>query len=267
MKRGTLDRLRGSPRKTASCPGICVRYTIDYLYWPTPTASACGDRIELCRGRSKRYSGRCPNCERPQRKLYAPPGDDLFLCRRCHNLAYSGIERLYRDLYSKVMGPVYAALDLMKWGGQAAPGSAHQQRLLADADAFATSGPEGWRVACLLLRAAGLSYRQIAACLPVSKSSVARYVAAGRYGIDSGRLYRERLRISRETHAQARLLWHYPWPIHEPEVMGIVPEGGELEHVSFEAALGDTGRCFDRLRERGRRLLSEGTPWVTRPRR
>jgi hypothetical protein len=30
----------------------------------------------------------CPGCERRKRKLYLPSGEVVFLCRKCHNLAY-----------------------------------------------------------------------------------------------------------------------------------------------------------------------------------
>jgi len=30
----------------------------------------------------------CPGCRRRARKLYLPPGEPVFLCRECHNLAY-----------------------------------------------------------------------------------------------------------------------------------------------------------------------------------
>ncbi len=49
------------------------------------------------------------------------------------------------------------------------------------------------RLWCLRLRVAGLSYRQIAVLTESSKSSVARYCRAGRGGIDTRALVRERV--------------------------------------------------------------------------
>jgi hypothetical protein len=56
-------------------------------------------------------------------------------------------------------------------------------------------GEQELRLWCLRLRATGLSYRQIAALTESSKSSVARICLAGRAGIDTLALVRERLEL------------------------------------------------------------------------
>jgi hypothetical protein len=50
------------------------------------TARLCENDLVL-----RPFAAACPFCERPVRKLYAPPGEEHFLCRRCHDLVYRRI--------------------------------------------------------------------------------------------------------------------------------------------------------------------------------
>jgi len=251
-----------------------------YVYWPTPTAYARSDEIELIGGGGKRYAGRCPGCERPVRKLYAPPGEVLFLCRLCHHLRYDGSARAKALRRRAVLGPVLAELAAMQLAGQAVLSSSEARRieLLKATLGLADAGPAGVRLACLRLRRAGLSYRQIAAHVYRSKSSVARYVAAGPAGIDLEGLYDEHIVASfkgidrqfadgdlkaidgelaaMDVRAKRLGLYRRP-PPGEPEHGGLERQGGALERVSAEEEQVYIWRCYERLREQGQRRLSQ----------
>ncbi len=55
-------------------------------YQATPQAAESRERLILEAGQPA--LAHCPACERPLRKLYAPPGSPHFLCRCCHGLVY-----------------------------------------------------------------------------------------------------------------------------------------------------------------------------------
>ena len=55
-------------------------------YQPAPQAAESRERLMLDAGQPA--LAHCPACERPLRKLYAPPGAPHFLCRCCHSLVY-----------------------------------------------------------------------------------------------------------------------------------------------------------------------------------
>ncbi len=43
----------------------------------------------------------CPGCGRRKRKLYLPTGEAVFLCRKCHDLAYRAQQlRAYKNVKS-----------------------------------------------------------------------------------------------------------------------------------------------------------------------
>jgi hypothetical protein len=46
------------------------------------------EQLEVLGGRAKRWFGRCPECLERCAKLYLPPGNDRFGCRRCLDLSY-----------------------------------------------------------------------------------------------------------------------------------------------------------------------------------
>ena len=143
-------------------------------------------------------SGRCPGCERPVRKLYAPPGEVLFLCRLCHHLRYAGSARAKALRRRAVLGPVLAELAAMQLAGQAVLSSSEARRseLLGPLLGSLRRGRRECASPACACERAGLSYRQIAAHVYRSKSSVARYVAAGPAGIDLEGLYDEHLLAS-----------------------------------------------------------------------
>lgn len=247
---------------------------LDYLYWPTLDAPHSGGRIVLRGGEGKRYAAECTggDCKRWVRKLYAPPGEELFLCRRCHDLTYPGTFRRALALYREVMGPVLKELlDIEREGFQAPPPSAGRAAQEATASALEfdePDGPQELRLACLRLRKAGLSLRQIAARVGVSKSTVQRYVAAGPAGIDLSELFGERLeraflgfdeRALRQmpTVARAKRLAFYPPPAGEPEVKLLFREGGDMESAATSATLAGAARCLERLRGQAQRRLSQ----------
>ena len=121
------------------------------------------------------------------RKLYAPPGAALFLCRDCHGLVYppSAKTRALRGM-QELLGPLRAEIEAACEGAGPLP----------DEEKLGYLGPQECRLACLRLRAAGLSIGQIAVRVGISKSSAQRYVAAGRAGIDLLEFYRERQLLS-----------------------------------------------------------------------
>ena len=76
------------------------------------------------------------------------------------------------------------------------------QALLKELELDGTLGREECRLACLQLRAAGFSLRQIASQTEISKSSVARLLAGGREALDLRALLVERGRRYPEVAAQ-----------------------------------------------------------------
>jgi hypothetical protein len=140
----------------------------------------------------------CPACGRRVRALYAPPGAELFACRSCYRLIYRRSHAEETLAYvQEAAGPAMRELQALPKRTRrrsrrryvAAPPAA----LARELEAEPPLGEAELRPWCLRLRAAGLSYRQIGALLGSSKSSVARYCAAGRAGIDTMALVRERL--------------------------------------------------------------------------
>jgi recombinational DNA repair protein (RecF pathway) len=53
------------------------------------------------------FAAACPVCERPVRKFYVPPGEEHFLCRRCHDLVY---RRIPQQESLAVLAAVQAAM-------------------------------------------------------------------------------------------------------------------------------------------------------------
>jgi hypothetical protein len=191
-------------------------------YWPTLGAAESRERIILC---EKPGHARCPGCDEPLRKLYAPPGAEHFLCRACHDLVYRrrpGPDRLaeLQAAMGSLLEGLYADHSLIE--GSPAPA---QRRRAAAAELLQTLeserplAQEELRVWCLRLGRMGLSCRAIARLAGSSKSSVQRYLAGGTAAIEMQALVTERLERYHEAQlpalgglgfgAQLRLLDRY----------------------------------------------------------
>jgi hypothetical protein len=164
-------------------------------YWPTLSAAESRERIILC---EKPSLARCPGCDEPLRKLYAPPGAEHFLCRGCHGLVYRRQERPDRlaelqAAMGSLLEGLYADHALIE--GPRSPTQRRQAavELLQSLESERPLAAEELRVWCLRLGKMGLSCRKIARLAGTSKSSVQRYLAAGTTAIDRATLTRERL--------------------------------------------------------------------------
>ena len=171
---------------------------LTYRYDREGAGLAAEHEVELERSSGRRLYAYCPHCGRRVRTLYAPRGAELFACRSCYRLVYRRSRADETLAYAQeVAGPAMRELRALPTRTRrrarrryvAAPPAVLARELAAEPPL----GEAGDRLWCLRLRAAGLSYRQIAALLEFSKSSVARYCAAGRSGIDTMALVRERL--------------------------------------------------------------------------
>ena len=174
-------------------------------YWPTLGAAESRQRIILC---EKPGLARCPGCDEPLRKLYAPPGAEHFLCRGCHDLVYRrrpGPDRLaeLQAAVGSLLEGLYADQSLI-----AGPRSPAQRRqaaaeLLQTLEDERPLAAEELRVWCLRLGKMGLSCRAIARLTGSSKSSVQRYLAGGTGAIDRQTLVAERLERYHEAQLPA----------------------------------------------------------------
>jgi len=170
--------------------------TLDYKR--TPDAPASSQDIALAGGEGVRFLAACPGCGRPVRKLFAPPGADQFLCRDCHRLVYRHMPKGEAlSLVQEAMGSLLQGLHEFfpePASARSVPtGRGARKALLATLQEELPLRPQELRIWCLRLSRASLSLRQIAALVDTSKSSVARYLAAGRGGIDMPALAAERL--------------------------------------------------------------------------
>jgi hypothetical protein len=159
-------------------------------YRKTLSSPESCDYIVLSDGGARRWVARCPTCRRPVRRLYAPPDHDSFLCRDCQGLVYRRRPQQTAALtqVQATMGSLLGSLTQVQTavasaGPAAARRGAPEALLRALADDLPL-GPQELRLYCLRLSKAGLSLRQIAALVDTSKSSVARYLAAGLDGVD-----------------------------------------------------------------------------------
>jgi len=228
-----------------------VLLTLTLRYRHRLMAPESRDEIVLAGGGGRRFYGECPFCERPVRKVYAPPGEEHFLCRRCHGLVY---RRMPQQEALAALADVQAAMGSLLEGlyelspattkaRSAAARRRDLEALLRMLEDELPLEPQELRIYCLRLAKAGLSVRQIAALVDSSKSSVQRYIAAGREGIDMPDLVRERLRRSSRSffapwsddpkalRGQVKTLTSYTkrlglhrLPATEPEVKVLIPE-------------------------------------------
>ena len=182
-----------------------VLWVLALRYWPTMDAAESRERIILA---EKPGLAHCPGCDEPLRKLYAPPGAGHFLCRSCHDLVYRqrrGPDRLAE--LQAAMGPLLQGLYVDR-ALIAGPRSPAQRRtaakeLLQTLEDERSLAPEELRVWCLRLGKMRLSCRQIARLTGTSKSSVQRYLVAGRVAIDMQALAAERLERHHDTQLPA----------------------------------------------------------------
>lgn len=168
-------------------------------YWPTAGVFSAACRIALVAAAGRRPCAVCPTCGVRVRSLYAPPGSQRLVCRFCAGLVYRRSRAESSDVarVQAAVAPALRSLAALPAQSRRSAPRIYVARPPTDLAAELASelplGPQETRLWCLRLRAAGLSYRQIAVLLDVSKSSVARICCAGRGGIDMGALVRERL--------------------------------------------------------------------------
>jgi hypothetical protein len=226
---------------------------LTYRYECAGAGPSVQHELELDCAPGRRACVTCPACGRSVRTLYAPQGAELFACRACHRLVYRRSQwREQLSYVQEVAGPALRQL-------QALPQRTRRQArrryvpappaaLVREFEAEPPCGEAESRLWCLRLRAAGLSYRQIAALLEISKSSVARICAAGPQAISTQALVRERLEEAslgpappegedlrgldaylRETHHHALRLGLYHHPLSEREERVVLREGSPAE--------------------------------------
>jgi hypothetical protein len=179
-------------------------------YWPFGSGASHEVELVLTSEPGKRSTALCPTpgCARAVRTLYAPPGAELLRCRICCGLVYRVSPRQQSEAYvEEIAGPTLHDLAGLPEGALPVPQQPRRARLPAELAARLEQerclGEQELRLWCLRLRQEGLSYRRIADLVDCSKSSVARYCAAGWAGIDREALARER----QERAATQPLFW------------------------------------------------------------
>ena len=218
-----------------------------YRYVRAGAGPSAAHGVELDCALGQRAYASCPACGRRVRSLYAPLSAELFACRTCYRLVYRRSQEDEMLAYvQEVAGPALRQL-------QAPPSRTRRQArrryvteapaaLARELEAEPPGGEAEIRLWCLRLRACGLSYRQIAALLEISKSSVARICAAGPQAISRQALVRERLEEAsfgpappegedlrgldaylRATHHHALRLGLYHHPLSEREERVVIP--------------------------------------------
>jgi len=228
-------------------------FRLTYRYEREGVSQSHANAIELECSPGERSYAYCPACGRRVRTLYAPPGADLFACRSCYRLIYRRSHAEETLAYvQEAAGPAMRELQALPQRTRRRPRRRYVTEppaaLARELEAEPPLGEAETRLWCLRLRAAGLSYRQIAALLECSKSSVARYCAAGRAGIDAMALVRERLEQAaagpvpsqgddlrgldtylRAMHHHALRLGLYRHPLSETEERVVIPAGSGSE--------------------------------------
>ena len=171
---------------------------LTYRYRPDGVGLSYENEVELECPPGRRSFAYCPGCGRRVRSLYAPPGADVFRCRTCWGLVY---RRSHADeslaYVAEVAGPTMKELVALPKRTRRRQRRTYVERPPAELarrlEEELPLGEQELRLWCLRLRAAGLSYRQIALLTESSKSTVARICRAGRAAIDTMALVRERL--------------------------------------------------------------------------
>jgi hypothetical protein len=226
---------------------------LSYRYECEGAGSCVRHELELDCAPGRRACVTCPACGRRVRTLYAPQGAEFFACRICYGLVYRRSQwREQLSYVQEVAGPALRELEALPQRTRrrarrryvAAPPPA----LARELEAQPPRGEAETRLRCLRLRAAGLSYRQIAAVPELSKSSVARICAAGPQAVSTQALLRERLEQAslgpappadddfggldaylRATHHHALRLGLYHHPLSESEERVVLPAGDAFE--------------------------------------
>jgi hypothetical protein len=232
-----------------------------YVYWPSPVAAPQDDEVELVLRPGVRASGLCPACGKAARKLYAPPGAIDFSCRVCQGLIYRPSQRmrLLRQV-QEMPTPLAAEIKAISEGCGPLPAKERLSPILE---------PQESRLACLRLKAASLSVRQIEAWIGISKSTVHRYLAEGSDGIDLSALASERDRrgqspIFASLGPAQELQGIHRWAVQrgyhrhsatEHDTRELVRQGPDLQSDEILTTREDRDRCFASLREQGQRLL------------
>lgn len=164
-------------------------FILYYRYWSSPGAQVDGGCIDLDCEPGRRSFAFCPSCARRVRTLYAPPGQSWFLCRFCHGLVYRRSASLkLLKIASALVAQARAELEALPAESRRRAPPAYVEgpppELALRLALLLPLAPQELRLWSLRLRALGLSYRQIAALTESSKSSVARYCAAGPAAVD-----------------------------------------------------------------------------------
>jgi hypothetical protein len=226
---------------------------LTYRYECESAGPSVRHELELDCAPGRRACALCPACGRRVRTLYAPLGAELFACRACYRLVYRRSQWREQLTYvQEVAGPALRELEALpkrtRRRARRRYVPAPPAALARELEAEPPFGEAESRLWCLRLRACGLSYRQIAALLEISKSSVARICAAGRKAVSTHALVRERLEEAslgpappedddfagldaylRAMHHHALRLGLYHHPLSESEERVVLPAEGAFE--------------------------------------
>jgi len=226
-------------------PDRASHLLLNYVYWPAADASAWDDEVELAVQPGVRINALCPACGRVARKLYAPPAALYFSCRVCQGLIYpaSAKMRWWGEMQER-LAPLAAELADAREGRGPLPA---KERLSP------TLEPQECRLACLRLHTAGLSLRQIAAWIGISKSSVHRLLAEGPEAIDLFALSSERR--WRDPFAGSTGRGRHRRSATQFETRELLREGADEESREVLSCIADNERCFALLREEGQQQL------------
>jgi len=226
---------------------------LTYRYECEGAGPSVRHELELDCAPGRRACVTCPACGRRVRTLYAPQGAELFACRACYRLVYRRSQWREQLTYvQEVAGPALRELEALPRRTRRRARRRYVTEapaaLARELEAEPPLGEAESRLWCLRLRACGLSYRQIAALLEISKSSVARTCAAGPKAVSTHALMRERLEQAsfgpappegedlrgldaylRATHHHALRLGLYHHPLSEREERVVLPADDAFE--------------------------------------
>lgn len=179
-----------------------------YRYRRADEARWQEEYIDLACGGARRSLALCPGCGARVRTLYASLGSRCFICRTCLGLVYRRPPAAERQAHlAEVAGPVLGELAALPAQTRRKPPARFVEHppvaLARQLQEELPLAEQELRLWCLRLRTCGLSYRQIAALVESSKSSVARICAAGKQGIDAVALMGESLQRSEHIPAPA----------------------------------------------------------------
>ena len=191
----TLARLTYAIREQENTGGGLL---MTYSYWPQGEGGQLRRQATLAALPGRRTFISCPGCGRRVRTLYVPLGQSLWRCRSCWGTVYRRSQAGETLNYvAEVAAPTIKELTALPRRTRRRPRSTYiaspPAELAHVLEEELPLGMQELRFWCLRLRAAGLSYRQIAALTESSKSSVQRICVGGRTGIDTMALVRERL--------------------------------------------------------------------------